>query len=78
LHTWTLRFTGPQISSRLAAHLDGQLQKVVVTKRGVSPRIVKAKLYGSDGVTTATGTDLETALGAYDTWMSFEKVAAGN
>jgi stage II sporulation protein D len=75
LHTWTLHFSGPQISSRLAAHLDGRLQRVEVTKRGVSPRIVTAKLYGTGGVTTVSGTDLETALGAYDTWMSFEKVA---
>jgi stage II sporulation protein D len=74
LHTWTLRFSEPQISSRLAAHLDGSLQKVVVTKRGVSPRIITAKLYGSGGVTTATGSELASALGGYDTWMSFDKV----
>jgi stage II sporulation protein D len=74
LHTWTLRFSGPQISSRLAAHLDGQLKRVEVTKRGASPRIVTAKLYGSAGVTTASGSDLASALGGYDTWMSFEKV----
>jgi stage II sporulation protein D len=78
LHTWTLRFSGPQISSRLAAHLDGRLQKVVVTKRGVSPRIISAKLYGSGGVTTATGSELASALGGYDTWMSFDKVVDGS
>jgi stage II sporulation protein D len=77
LHTWTLRFTGPQINSRLAANLDGRLQRVVVTKRGVSPRILTAKLYGSGGVTTVTGSELESALGGYDTWMSFQKVTAG-
>jgi len=74
LHTWTLRFTGPQISSRLAAHLDGRLQKVVITKRGASPRIVTAKLYGTGGVTTASGQELASALGGYDTWMTFQKV----
>jgi stage II sporulation protein D len=74
LHTWTLRFTGPEISSRLAAHLDGRLQKVAVTKRGVSPRIITAKLYGTGGVTTVTGQELASALGGYDTWMSFQKV----
>jgi stage II sporulation protein D len=74
LHTWTLRFTGPEISSRLAAHLEGGLKKVVVTKRGASPRIITARLYGTGGVTTATGSELSSALGGYDTWMTFQKV----
>jgi stage II sporulation protein D len=74
LHEWTLKFTGPEISAKLSGHLQGRLKKVVVTKRGVSPRIVEAKLYGTGGVSTVTGTDLEVALGGYDTWMTFEKV----
>jgi stage II sporulation protein D len=75
LHSWTLRFSGPEISAKLGAYLDGRLKKVVVTERGASPRIVWAKLYGTGGVTRARGDQLETALGAYSTWMSFEKVA---
>ena len=77
LHEWTLRFSGPEISSRLAANLDGALKKVVVTKTGVSPRIIAAKLIGTGGVTTVSGEQLEVALGAYDTWMSFQKVVSG-
>ena len=46
-----------------------------MTKRGVSPRIVSAKLIGTGGVTTVSGEQLEVALGAYSTWMSFQKVA---
>jgi stage II sporulation protein D len=75
LHDWTLRFSGPEISAKLGAYLDGRLKKVVVTKRGVSPRIMEAKLYGTGGVTTVTGEQLEVALGGYSTWMSFTKVA---
>ena len=75
LHTWELRFTGSEISSRLGGLLEGRLKRVVVTKRGVSPRIVTAKLYGTGGVTTVTGSELASALGGYDTWMRFEKVA---
>jgi stage II sporulation protein D len=74
LHEWTLRFSGPEISTKLGAYLDGRLKQVVITKRGVSPRIVAAKLIGSGGVTTVTGEQLEVALGGYDTWMSFQKV----
>jgi stage II sporulation protein D len=74
LHDWTLRFTGPQISAKLGAYLDGRLKKVTIVERGVSPRIVWAKLYGS-GVTKVRGDQLESALGAYSSWMSFEKVS---
>jgi stage II sporulation protein D len=77
LHTWTLKFSGPEISSRLGAYLDGKLKQVVITKRGVSPRIVTAKLIGTGGVTTVTGSELEVALGGYDTWMTFEKIVSG-
>jgi len=74
LHSWTLRFSGPEISAKLGAYLDGRLQKVVVTERGASPRIVWAKLYGTGGVTKVRGDQLASAVGAYSTWMSFEKV----
>jgi SpoIID/LytB domain protein len=74
LHDWTLRFSGPEISAKLGAYLDGRLKKVLVTQRGVSPRIIWAKLYGTGGVTKIRGDQLESALGTYSTWMSFEKV----
>jgi stage II sporulation protein D len=77
LHEWTLKFSGPEISAKLGAYLNGRLKKVAITKRGVSPRIVQAKLYGTGGVSTVTGTDLEVALGGYDTWMTFEKMVSG-
>ncbi len=77
LHNWKLEFNGPEISSRLGAYLDGRLKQVVVTKRGVSPRIVEAKLIGTAGTTKVRGEQLETALGGYSTWMSFRKLVNG-
>jgi stage II sporulation protein D len=77
LHEWTLRFSGPEISAKLGSYLQGRLKQVVITKRGVSPRIVSARLIGTGGVSTVTGTDLEVALGGYDTWMTFQKVVGG-
>jgi stage II sporulation protein D len=74
LHTWTLKFSGPEISSKLSGYLDGKLKQVTIVKRGVTPRIIEAKLVGTGGVTTATGSELAAALGGYDTWMTFEKV----
>ncbi len=77
LHTWTLRFSGPEISAKLGAYLDGRLKRVVVTKRGISPRIISARLYGTGGVTTASGEELASALGGYDRWMTFQKIVGG-
>jgi stage II sporulation protein D len=74
LHEWTLNFSGPEISAKLAGLLDGKLKKVVITKTGYSPRIIEAKLFGTGGVTTVTGEQLEVALGGYSTWMTFQKV----
>jgi stage II sporulation protein D len=74
LHEWTLKLSGPEISEKLSGLLDGKLKKVVITKTGYSPRIIEAKLYGTGGVTSVTGEQLEVALGGYSTWMTFEKV----
>jgi stage II sporulation protein D len=75
LHEWTLHFTGPEISSKLRPYLKGALKQVVVTKRGVSPRIMTAKLVGTGGTSTVSGEELEIALEGYDTWMTFERTA---
>ncbi len=74
LHTWTLEFSGPEISNLLSRYLDGRLEKIVVTKRGTSPRIVSARLHGTGGVADIRGDELAAALGAYDRWMTFRKV----
>jgi stage II sporulation protein D len=77
LHTWTLRFSGPEISAKLDSYLLGRLRRVVVTKRGASPRIVWARLHGTGGVTKIRGDQLAAALGGYDRWMTFRKVVDG-
>jgi SpoIID/LytB domain protein len=74
LHSWTLKFSGPEISAKLGGYLDGRLKQVVVTQRGSSPRIVWARLYGTGGMTKIRGDQLQSALGAYDKWMTFQKV----
>jgi len=76
MHEWTLDFSGPEISSRLGGYLQGKLKQVVITKTGVSPRIISAKLIGTGGTTTVTGSQLSVALGGYDTWMTFQKVVS--
>jgi stage II sporulation protein D len=77
LHSWKLRFSEAQISARLGGYLNGRLERVVVTQRGVSPRIVWARLYGTGGVSKIRGDQLAAALGAYDRWMTFRKLVDG-
>jgi SpoIID/LytB domain protein len=77
LHSWTLRFSGSEISARLGGYLDGRLRKVVITRRGASPRIVWARLYGTGGVSMIRGDQLAAALGGYDRWMTFRKIVNG-
>ncbi|HEY6550141.1 MAG TPA: hypothetical protein VIY71_02960, partial [Solirubrobacterales bacterium] len=77
LHNWTLKFSAAEISSKLGGYLNGSLKKVVITQRGVSPRIIWAKLYGTGGVTKARGDQLESALGTYSDWMTFVKEVNG-
>ena len=75
LHTWTLRFSEAEISAELGSYLAGRLQRVEIVRRGVSPRIVWARLHGSGGVTKVRGDQLAAALGGYDRWMTFRRVA---
>ena len=77
LHSWKLTFSGPEISERLGAYLDGALKQIVVTERGASPRIVWARLVGTGGTTKIRGDQLASALGAYDRWMTFTKLVNG-
>jgi stage II sporulation protein D len=77
LHSWKLRFSERDISARLGSYLDGALKRIVITQRGSSPRIVWAKLYGTGGAAKIRGDQLQSALGAYSTWMSFKKLVDG-
>ena len=74
LHTWTLRFSAAEINSRLGPYVRGRLRRIVVTKRGDSPRIVWARLYGTRGTSRIRGDSLQYALGGYDRWMNFRKI----
>jgi stage II sporulation protein D len=74
LHTWTLKFSGPEISAKLDSYLEGRLKQIDITQRGTSPRILWARLLGTGGTTKIRGDQLASALGGYDRWMTFRKV----
>ena len=71
-HRWTVRFSRASLQSKLRGYVKGQLKNVVVVKRGVSPRVVKANVIGTRGTKSITGTQIRSALGLRDTWVSFQ------
>ena len=73
LHSWRRVLSQSEIESKLGRLLKGSLEDIVITKTGVSPRIVSANVVGSGGTTKVSGADLESALGLYSTWMTFSK-----
>lgn len=72
-HRWRETFTRAEIEEGLGDLVRGRFQGIDVTERGVSPRIVTAKVRGSRGSTTVTGTDLRVRLGLLSTWASFDR-----
>jgi stage II sporulation protein D len=71
---WKRKYSLGRMSAALSGlGLRGKLRNIVVTQRGVSPRIVHANLIGSGGTTTVTGPQLAGALGLPDTWAFFKK-----
>lgn len=73
LHTWKRTYAQGQLQAKLGGYVKGDLQEIQITKTGVSPRIVSANVVGSAGTTKVSGSQLQSALGVYSTWMSFSK-----
>jgi len=72
-HRWRLRFTGRQLGERLGA--PGDFRKIRVLRRGRSPRIVRARVYGTRGTRILTGAQVRARLGLYDSWAFFTSVS---
>jgi stage II sporulation protein D len=70
---WTRKFSIRKMQGALGGLVRGKLRNIVVTERGVSPRIVHADLIGSGGTTTVTGPQLRDELSLPDTWAFFKK-----
>jgi stage II sporulation protein D len=73
-HRWRVAFTSAQLDARLGA--PGRFRKVSVIKRGVSPRIVRARVVGSAGSRILTGPEIRSRLGLYDTWATFNRISS--
>jgi stage II sporulation protein D len=71
MHRWTRTFGQAEIEAELRGLVRGRLQRIEVTRRGASPRIVTAQLVGSAGRTTVSGATLSARLELPDSWASF-------
>jgi stage II sporulation protein D len=73
-HRWTVGTSATRLDRALGA--PGRFKKVKVVDRGVSPRVVRARVIGSAGSTTLTGPQIRARLGLRDTWFTFVRVSA--
>jgi SpoIID/LytB domain protein len=72
-HQWKRKFSVQKIQAALGDRIRGRLKNIIVTKRGVSPRIVKANLVGTGGTTSISGPDLRARLSLPDSWAYFSR-----
>jgi stage II sporulation protein D len=77
-HRWgPFRFTQSQVQAKLRGLLRGRFKRIKVLQRGVSPRVVRAQIVGTRGVTDVTGPQLRKAFGLFDTWAYFTTITTG-
>jgi stage II sporulation protein D len=76
-HTWgPFKLSRAQAQKKLGSLVRGTFRGITVLERGESPRIVRAEVNGSGGVTPVTGPQLRARLGLDDTWATFTFVSS--
>lgn len=75
LHRWTRTFSMASADSRTARFGVGALDRIDVTRRGDSPRVVRARVRGAGGTKEVSGQDLQLAFDLPDRWASFAAVS---
>jgi stage II sporulation protein D len=73
-HRWTLRLSAATLDRALGA--PGSFKRLKVLQRGVSPRVVRARVVGTRGSRTVTGPQVRAALNLRDTWFTHYRVAS--
>jgi stage II sporulation protein D len=75
-HRWgPFSYSRATLAARLGSWVKGRLKSFKVLERGVSPRVVKAKVKGTRGTTVVTGAQIRTRLGLRDTWFYVRRVS---
>ena len=73
VHRWRVTYSNPQMRSRLSGLFQGNLRRIRVLKTGASPRIVRARVVGSEGSSVVSGETLRLRLGLRSSWARFER-----
>jgi stage II sporulation protein D len=74
-HRWKAqRLSLARATRLLGSSVKGALREIRVTRRGVSPRVVRAQVIGSGGITEVTGPQLRRMFGLRDTWVRFRVI----
>jgi SpoIID/LytB domain protein len=73
-HRWQASFSAAALDRALGA--PGAFKRLKVLQRGVSPRVVQARVIGSTGSRTLSGPQVRSALGLRDTWFTHYRVAS--
>jgi stage II sporulation protein D len=75
-HRWgPYKLARSTIERRLGDLVRGRFRDLDVVERGVSPRVVSARVVGTRGTRRATGPQLRARLGLRDTWFSLRRVS---
>jgi SpoIID/LytB domain protein len=69
--SWKVSISFATATARLNGLVKGSLRGIEVLRRGVSPRIVAARVLGSGGAVEVSGPELESRLGLQSTWAYF-------
>lgn len=72
-HRWKIRYSQRQMESKLSGLFQGNLKAIDILKTGRSPRIVQARVKGSNGSSTVSGDTLRFRLGLRSSWAKFKK-----
>jgi stage II sporulation protein D len=72
-HRWTVNASAASLDRALGA--PGSFKRVKVLQRGVSPRVVRARVIGTKGSTVLSGPTIRARLGLRDTWFTFERIS---
>lgn len=76
-HNWgPFTFSQSRVQAKLKGLVRGSFRGITVLERGASPRIVRAEVNGTNGVTQVTGPQLRQRLGLYDTWATFTYISS--
>jgi stage II sporulation protein D len=75
-HRWgPYTLSSRKLDAKLGSLVKGRFRGIDVLKRGVSPRVVRARVLGSRGGTTVAGKELRARLDLRDTWFYLRRVS---